>query len=51
MVEFRSGWISGPFKTDQIRWTDTGHAWDAVAVEPADANAAQSTWNPKAGGY
>lgn len=51
MVEFRSGFVSGPFAPEQIRWSDTGHAWDAVAVLPADKGAEQSTWNPKAGGY
>lgn len=51
MVEFRSGWVSGPFTKSQIRWTDIGSDWDVVAVTPAKSSGDQSTWNPKAGGY
>ena len=36
MVRFRGGVISGPFKTDQLRWTDTGDSFDVVAIERAD---------------
>ena len=36
MVRFRGGVISGPFKTDQLRWTDTGDSFDVLAIERAD---------------
>lgn len=51
MVEFRSGWVSGPFKRDQLRWGDEGSQWCVVAAEKASDGEAAATWNPKSGGY
>ena len=51
MVEFRSGLVSGPFTREQIRWSDTGCQWDAVAVTPAGDRGTHETWNAKSGGY
>lgn len=33
-VQFRCGYVDGKhsYKASQIRWTDTGHDWDVVAV-------------------
>jgi hypothetical protein len=32
-VQFRNGWVDKhEYTVEQLRWTDTGHAWDVVAV-------------------
>ncbi len=33
MVQFRNGWIVGPYKVGQLVWTDRGQAGDVVACE------------------
>jgi hypothetical protein len=50
MVKFRSGWVSGPYKRDQIRWNDIGDDWDAVAVEYS-TSAAETAARPRNGSY
>lgn len=36
-VEFRNGWLSKhEYTADQLRWSDTGCAWDIVGVEYGD---------------
>ncbi len=41
MVQFRNGWIVGPYKAGQLIWTDRGWESDIVAVEYADVAGAR----------
>lgn len=50
-VQFRNGWIVGPYTASQLVWEDRGWLSDIVAVEFADAKQVSSTWNAKSGGY
>lgn len=52
-VQFRCGHIDRKhtYTADQLRWTDTGHAWDVVAVVGADEVDQYGAWTPKSGGY
>lgn len=51
MVQFRSGWVSGPFKREQLRWADEGSDWCVIGVQCASERAEAATWNATAGGY
>lgn len=53
VVKFRNGWISRhDYTADQLRWDDTGSAFDVVAYRRADGkDDAKSTWTAKSGGY
>jgi hypothetical protein len=36
MVQYRCGYVDKwPYTSAQLRWDDTGHAWDVVAVRKA----------------
>ncbi len=50
MVKFRSGFISGPYKRDQLRWTDEGGSWCIVGVEAVESDLEDKT-RPDNGSY
>lgn len=50
MVQFRNGWVVGPYTADKLIWQDRGWESDIVAVEFADAVKAASA-RPANGSY
>lgn len=46
MVMFRNGWVTGPHKASEMKWSDSGE-WTPEAVEYAPAGAQHSATPPE----